>query len=44
VDIDPLISGVKSFITTEAELDFIGEKLHKVLHQMGDVIAKFPTK
>jgi adenosylmethionine-8-amino-7-oxononanoate aminotransferase len=39
-----ILHAAPPFITTEAELDFIGEKLHRVLDQMGDVIAKLPTK
>lgn len=39
-----ILHAAPPFITTDSELDFISEKLHTVLEQMGDVIAKLPVK
>jgi adenosylmethionine-8-amino-7-oxononanoate aminotransferase len=39
-----ILHAAPPFITTDSELDFISEKLHIVLDQMRDVIAKLPTK
>lgn len=39
-----ILHAAPPFITTDSELDFISEKLYKVLDQMGDVIVKLPVK